>query len=66
MIVPKEFQDKWRELNSTGDIQAIATQSGFSYETIRQALSKGSCTDEVFKTIASFYREKEQSIKSLL
>lgn len=66
MIVPKEFQDKWRELNSPGDIQAIADQSGKSYETIRVALSKGECTDSVFKAIASYYREKEQSINSLL
>lgn len=64
MTVPKDLRDKWEELQSAGDIQAIADKAGKSYETIRAALSRGECTDEVFKAIASYYREKEQFIKS--
>lgn len=64
MTVPKDLKAKWSELNSTGDIQAIADRAGFSYQTIWAALAKGECTDPVFKAIASFYKEKEQLIKS--
>lgn len=64
MTVPKDLREKWSELNSVGDIQAIADKAGKSYETIRASLAKGECTDDVFKAIASYYREKEELIKS--
>lgn len=64
MTVPQELKEKWNELNSAGDIQTIADRAGKSYETIRLALRDGECNDHVFKTIASFYKEKEELIKT--
>lgn len=66
MTVPKHLKKRWAELSSTGDIQAIATRAGKSYETIRQALLKGECSDHVFATIASFYEEKSKLVKQYL
>ncbi len=66
MTVPKELKDKWNDLYSVGDFEAIAKKSGLSTETIRVAFNKGECTDKVFEAIASFYKERDQRVKEYL
>ena len=66
MTVPKELQDKWNELYSTGDFEAIARKYGFTNETIRSSFNKAECSDKVFAAIAGFYKEKEEMIEKFL
>lgn len=66
MTVPKELKDKWSELYSTGDFEAISQKSGFTPETIRNSFNKAECSDKVFKVIADFYREKANTINEYL
>lgn len=66
MTVPKELQDKWKSLYSTGDFQAIAEKSGFTHETIRTSFNKGECSDKVFEAIADYYKGKDQRVNQYL
>lgn len=66
MKILQAIQDKWNLLRSEGDPIKIAEKSGFHAETIRLALRKGECNDEVFAAIADYYEEKLETISQYI
>lgn len=62
MKIPQAIIDKWELLKSEGDPIKISEKNDFHVETIRMALRKKECSDDVFNAIAEFYEEKLQMI----
>lgn len=69
MKIPEALLEKWTELKSHGDGVKIADASGPEGITdmdVSRAFITKECSDKVFGFIASFYKEKEEKVKSYL
>lgn len=62
MIIPKKILKEWSELRERGDVKALKEYTGGSHALVGRALNYGKCTEDLFKKISSFYRDR----KSLL
>lgn len=66
MTIPEELLQKWENLKSEGDNGKLSDLLGRTPQTVLNIFKSGSCSDEQFKTIADFYKEKEDLIKEYL
>ena len=67
MQVPDELMKKWQALRTHGDGRKIAEQNpGITEMDISRAFTQGECRDDVFESIADFYKEKELKVKEYL
>ncbi len=66
MKIPEDVMKKWNELKSHGDGKKIAQESGHSEMHISRAFVTGECSDEVFESLAKFFKSKEGKIQSVL
>lgn len=66
MTIPEKLITKWKVLRSPGDSNKMAQDSSLSEETFNRAFREGKCSDEVFKIMAAFYKEKGELIKEYL
>ena len=67
MRVPDELMKKWQDLRSHGDGKTIVEQNqGITEMSVSRAFTTGECSDEVFKAIADFYKDKEEKVNQYL
>lgn len=66
MKIPEELLDKWKSLRSHGDNTKIAEQGNASVVDVSRAFTYGECSDDTFKAIADFYKEKDEVVKEYL
>lgn len=66
MQIPEELLNKWKSLRSHGDNTKIAEQKGVTIVDVSRAFTYGECSDDTFKAIADFYKEKEEVVKEYL
>lgn len=67
MKIPEELMKKWLDLRTQGDGKKIVEKNdGITENDVSRAFTTGSCSDNIFKIIADFYKEKENLIKEYL
>lgn len=70
MEIPKELLDKWTSLAAHGDAKKIAesmpANEKVTAQAIRDAMSKGTCSEPVFKAIGDFYKNRAEIIAQYL
>lgn len=70
MEIPKELLDKWQTLAAYGDAGKIAESmpeaERVTPQAIRDAMSKGTCSETVFKAIGDFYKKRAEIIEQYL
>lgn len=67
MLIEKKVLEKWNALRSPEDTGKLAEKMVGGYpEIFTRAFRYGRCNDTVFKIMAEFYKEKEESIKALI
>lgn len=66
MKIPEELLNKWKSLRSHGDNTRIAEKKNVTVVDVSRAFTFGECSDDTFKAIAEFYKEKEEIVKEYL
>ena len=67
MEIPEKLMKTWEVLRSPGDGDRLAEKlPGSAAETFNRAFREGKCRDEVFDTMAKFYKEKAELVKQYL
>lgn len=67
MEIPDKIMKKWEVLRSPGDSEKLAELlPGTASETFNRAFRQKKCSDNVFETMADFYKRKEALIKKYI
>lgn len=66
MRVPDKIFEMWRSLRTHGDGKLIVERSGITDNDISRTFNTQECSDDVFKAIADFYKEKQEMVKSYM
>lgn len=66
MKIPADLLTRWKDLRSHGDGKKISTQADITEMDVSRAFSNGECSDDVFRAIADFYKEKEEILKEYI
>lgn len=66
MRIPDELFKRWCDLRSHGDGKKISDTKDVSEMDVSRAFSTQECSDDTFKAIADFYKEKEVTVKEYL
>lgn len=67
LTIPKEIKDMWTSLKSHGDSKILVERAkeiglDISDETINRAHRTGRCSEDVFRLMGEFYKEREELI----
>jgi hypothetical protein len=66
MQIPDKLQQQINSLKTHGDIQRIADESGYHYNTVYKAFTSGIASPELVEVIAAFYAEREELFREYM
>lgn len=66
MKIPDELFKKWVDLRSYGDGKKIAEAKELTEMEVSRAFNTQECSDETFKKLAEYFKQKEETIKEYL
>lgn len=66
MKVPDKLFAQWQDLRTHGDGKKIAQQNGITEMDVTRAFNTQECSDDTFKAIADFYKDKQEIIEAYM
>ena len=65
MTIPKETLNRWNELREKGDFIILAKKTGLGRISLHNIFTTGECSVRVAEKINSFYKSRQEKIKSI-
>lgn len=66
MKIPDKIFSQWKDLRTHGDGKKIAEQKGITEMDVTRAFNTQECSDDTFKAIADFYKDKADLVESYM